>query len=136
MDTQRWSAILSRISPRDADDLDAVLGGFDPRHNPLGKDVFPRIDASLAPLAEMKRADEVCIGLRVMAELEDACDRAMRLASFAVERDVEIIVLAHCDRTGLERYGFRSERIAGETPEARAACEQQARRFWNIDLVL
>jgi hypothetical protein len=28
------------------------------------------------------------------------------------------------------------ERIAGASEEARAACEDQLRRFWNLDLVL
>ncbi len=60
----------------------------------------------------------------------------MRLAAFAIERDVEIVVLNEADRSGLERFGFRIEQISGDNPEARAACEDQIRRFWNIDLVL
>lgn len=136
METQRWTALLSRIVPQVADDLDGVVGDFDPRRAPLGRDVFPAVAAALLPKTALKRADAVCVGVRVSAAPPDAADYAMRLAAFAVERGVEIIVLAEVDATGLERFGFRTERIAGDSPEARAQCEEQLRRFWNIDLVL
>ena len=138
MDPKQWNAILSRIGPHDADDLDALLAPFDPRHAAMpGRDIFPLPEAMLMPQVELKREDAVCIGLRApAADAADAADRAIRLAAFAIERDVEIIVLNETDRSGLERFGFRIERISGETPEARAACEDQIRRFWNLDLVL
>jgi hypothetical protein len=60
----------------------------------------------------------------------------MRLVAFALEKDVEIVVLSHVDHCGFERFGFRTERIAGATEAERAACEDQLRRFWNIDTVL
>ena len=135
MDRTPWNAILSRIGPDDADDLDALLAPFDPRHGTPGRGIFPLPDGVLMPQAAMKRADAVCIGLRAAGE-GDAVDRAMRLAAFAIERDVEVVVLNETDRSGLERFGFRFEQIAGETPEERAACEEQIRRFWNLDLVL
>lgn len=136
MSAQRWNAILSRISRHDADDIDDVLAPFDPRRSPHGRNVFPEIDAVLMPQTEMKRHDAVCIGFRVRSHLPDAADRAIRLAAFAMERDADVVVLAHCESTGLERYGFRCERIDGETETAREVCEDQVRRFWNIDLVL
>ncbi len=136
MDAERWATILSRIVPQAADDLDALMQEFDPRPSQTGRDVFPELRGTLMPQARMKRPDAVCVGLRVAAELPDAADRAMRLAAFAIERDVEIIVLAHSDASGLERFGFRTERVAGDTEAERAACEDQVRRFWNLDLVL
>lgn len=136
METPRWTALLARIVPQDADDLDALTAAYDPRTAAPGRDFFPEIPARLRPAAALKRADAVCVGLRVVAPLPDAADRAMRLAAFAAERDVEVIVLAETDASGLERFGFRVERVAGETPEARAACEDQIRRLWGIDLVL
>jgi hypothetical protein len=136
METERWSTMLSRIVPEDADDLDPVTRGFDRRLREAGNDVFPRIDAVLRPEAALARVDAVCIGLRVQTVLPDAADRAMRLVAFAAERDVEIIVLSHVDGSGLERFGFRCERVAGATPEERATCEAQICRMWNIDLVL
>lgn len=136
METQRWTALLSRIVPHDADDLDELTAVHDPQGAAPGREVFPEVAARLLPQTALKRADAVCVGLRVKAPLPDAADRAMRLAALAAERDVEIIVLAEVDATGLERFGFRIERVAGDTPETRAACEDQIRRFWNIDLVL
>ena len=137
MDPKQWNAILSRIGPHDADDLDGLLAPFDPRHAAPGRDVFPLPEAVLMPQAALKRADAVCIGLRApSADAADAADRAIRLAAFAIERDVEIVVLNETDRSGLERFGFRIERVSGDSPEARAACEDQIRRFWNLDLVL
>ncbi len=136
MQTQRRNALLARIVPDDADDLDELVGPFDPRRAPSGKDLLPEVTAVLRPETLFTRHDAVCIGLRVLAPLADAADRAMRLAAFAAERDVEVVVLAHCDNVGLEQYGFRIERIVGATPQRRAECEVQVRRFWNIDLVL
>jgi hypothetical protein len=137
MDTTHWSSILPRIVRHDADDLDALLTPFDPRRTAPGKDLFPLPEAVLAPGTALKRADAVCVGLRAPAGAPgDVADRAMRLAAFAAERDVEVVILTESDRSGFERFGFRVERIAGETPAARAACEDQIRRFWNLDLVL
>jgi hypothetical protein len=136
MDTTQWSAILSRIGPQEADDLDALLAPFDARQGILGRDIFPLPEAVLMPQAALKRADAVCVGLRAAPGDDTAADRAMRIAAFAIERDVEIVVLSETDHSGFERFGFRVERIAGDRPEARAACEDQIRRFWNLDLVL
>ncbi|NBB71985.1 MAG: hypothetical protein GVY33_16940 [Alphaproteobacteria bacterium] len=136
MQTHRWNALLARIVADDADDLGGLTSAFDPRYAPTGRDLMPEIDAVLMPQAALKRGDAVCIGLRVEGPLADAADRAMRLAAFAAERDVEVVVLAHADHVGLERFGFRVERIVGATPEQRARCEAQIRRLWNIDLVL
>ena len=137
MDPTHWSSILPRIVRHDADDLDALLAPFDPRTTTPGRDLFPLPEAELMPAAALKRADAVCVGLRAPAGgTADVADRALRLAAFAAERDVEIVILAEADRSGFERFGFRVERVAGETPEDRGACEDQIRRFWNLDLVL
>jgi hypothetical protein len=137
MDTTQWNSILQRIAPHDADDLDPLLAPRDPRRAEQGRDLFPFPEAVLMPETALKRVDAVCIGLRApAADTSDIVDRAMRLAAFAAERDVEVVILAEADRSGFERFGFRVERIAGETPEQRGACEAQLRRFWNLDLVL
>ena len=136
MDAQRWNAVLSRIVPQDVTDIDDIVGPFDPCCAAEGSDVFPEISSVLMPQSGMKRRDAVCVGLRAGGLLPDATDRAVRLAAFAIERDAEIVVLAEADESGLERFGFRVERIAGDTEAARGGCEDQVRRFWNIDLVL
>ena len=136
MDRTQWSAVLLRIGPQDADDLDELLAPFDRRQGAAGHDIFPLPEGVLMPHAALRRSDAVCIGLRTAAVDGTVADRAMRLAAFAIERDVEITVLSETDYSGFERFGFRIERIAGETAEARDACEDQIRRFWNLDLVL
>jgi hypothetical protein len=137
LEPTHWSSILPRICQHDADDLDPLLAPFDPRTTEPGRDLFPLPEATLMPAAALKRADAVCVGLRAPAGAGgDAVDRALRLAAFAAERDVEVVILAEVDRSGFERFGFRVERIAGETGEERAACEDQIRRFWNLDLLL
>ena len=132
----RWNSILSRIVPQDAADIDDIVGPFDRCRTGAGEEIFPEIPSVLMPHCAMKRRDAVCIGLRAGEELTDAADRAIRLAAFAIERDAEVVVFAHSDISGLERFGFRVERIAGATEAARRTCEDQLRRFWNIDLVL
>jgi len=136
LDPTHWTSILPRIARHDADDLDPILAPHDPRRGAPGRDLFPLPEAVLMPETAQKRADAVCVGLRAGTDASDAVDRAMRLAAFAAERDVHVVVLAETDRSGFERFGFRVERIAGETPEQRGACEAQLRRFWNLDLVL
>lgn len=132
-----WNSILPRIGPHDAVDLDDMLSPHDPRSGDPGRDIFPIPEAVLMPETEMKRSDAVCVGvLSRSADATDPVDRAMRLAAFAAERDVHVIILTDADRSGFERFGFRVERIAGDTPEERSGCEEQIRRFWNLDLVL
>jgi hypothetical protein len=136
MEAPRSTGPLSRIVPQDADDLDELTSAYDARHGAAGRDIFPEITPALHTEGAFKRPDTVCVGLRVPERLADAHDTAMRLASLAAEQDVEIVVLALTDVSGLERFGFRIERIAGAGPDARERCEQQVRRFWGIDLVL
>lgn len=136
MSDLRWNEILLRMSRQDAEDIDEIAGTFDPRRRPPGDEVFPTTDAVLMPQTKMKQETAVFVGLRVTAELPDAVDQATRLAAFAGERDVGIIVLAQCDLSGLERFGFRVERIGGGDADALEICEDQVRRFWNIDLLL
>ena len=106
---------MSRIGPQDADDLDELLAPFDRRQGAAGHDIFPLPEGVLMPHAALRRSDAVCIGLRAAAVDGTVADRAMRLAAFAIERDVEITVLSETDYSGFERFGFRIERIAGET---------------------
>ena len=132
----RWSAILSRVTPCDGDEFDDIAGDFDPLRDHCGVDLFPEVEASLMPSAKMKREDMVSIGFRPQPSEDGFAEQAARLASFALERDVEVIVLEDGPTSGMGRFGFRVERIAGSDPEAQQTCEDQIRRFWNIDLVL
>jgi chorismate synthase len=60
----------------------------------------------------------------------------VRLSAFAIERDVEVVVLSHADYSGLERFGFRTERISGSSQAARHACERQVAGFWRLEVII
>jgi hypothetical protein len=47
-----------------------------------------------------------------------------------------VIVLGMSDYSGIERFGFRTEKVAGETEAERDACRDQLRQFWGIELTL
>jgi hypothetical protein len=135
MSAERWSDVIVRVTREAPADLDDLI------HDPAGergagREIFPLLEADPMPAAPMAREDAVAVGFRVTGPLDDVADRAVRLASFALEEDVEVIILSHVEDSGFERFGFRVERIVGASEEARAACEAQIRRFWNIDLVL
>ena len=60
----------------------------------------------------------------------------MVLAQMAAEKAAHPVILSHVDVTGLEKFGFRVERVAGNTEAERHAAEEQLKRFWNIVLVI
>ena len=65
-----------------------------------------------------------------------ASDRAMLLAAFAIERDVQIVVLSEADRSGLERFGFRVERsratVRRRAPPARTRSAASGTWTWIL----
>ncbi len=136
MDTQRWTATLARVTAYEAADIDDTTADLAPGPAAPGRVLFPEPAGAPRPETAMKRPSAVCVGVRVAAPVPDLVDRAMRLVAFALEKDVEVVVLSHLDYSGFERFGFRVERVCGDTEAARSACERQICRFWNIDMVL
>ena len=136
MSEDRRRDMILRISPHTPVSLDAELAPFDPISARPGKALFPgtpgrEISAKLfAPMTS------ICFGVRVTAETTDIAGLAMKIARMAYERDAEAIILSHVERSGLERFGFRVERVAGATEQERAECEQELTRFWNIVVVI
>ncbi len=129
-------AALARLSPHAPDDLDALLAPFDRRAGPEGRDISPCPAPVRLPPTALARQDAVVIGLDLPAPVAHPADLALRLSALAVEQDLEIVVLSGQDYSGLERFGLRSERVAGTTPEERAACRDQLCQLWGIELVL
>lgn len=136
MSADRWSGVLARITKTDADPIDVIAGSFDNRRNPIGSTIFPEGMGPLMPNLAFRAEDTACIGVRILEARADVADVAAHLATLALEKSVEIIILNHMPYSGLERFGFRCERIVGNTSEERAACEEQIVRFWNIDIVI
>jgi hypothetical protein len=136
METSDYAAMVSRVCPQEADNLDPLIDTLAPRSRTPGADLFPEIEAVSMPEVRFRVDDAVTIGVMVRETIPNAADMALRLAAMAFERDAEVVILSAVDLCGLERFGFRVERMAGETHAARAACVDQVRRFWNIDLVI
>lgn len=136
---EKWLEILSGVScvaPVNID-LQIYAGAARPRRAVPDRfwpdAVFP---APSARLWLRPDADQSCIGIRVTQPLVLPGRIALRLAAAAVERAVIPIILTTLPVSGFERFGFRTERLAGATPEALAACEAELMRFWNMAIVI
>lgn len=131
-----YAAMMSRITPHRADDIDDLTKRFDAHAPTRGREVFPPLDAVPVPEPRFRREDAICVGFRVAGELPGAAERAVRLAALALERDVEIVILSEDGSSGLERFGFRVERVPGAAAEAHDDWHEQVRRFWGLDQIL
>lgn len=136
MSMPHYQTILARVTMYVAEDIDDLLRPYDGRARRSGRDLFPAgVDRSPFTPA-FRDAETVVIGVRMTAEREDLADFAVQLSTFAMEKGAEIVVLNHLDYCGLEGFGFRCERITGDTPEAREACERQVAAFWNLEIII
>lgn len=130
------TALLLRLSPHEPYDLDSLLAPHDRRSPPVGKDIAPCVNAETLPPCRLARPDKVVVATRVRRPLDDPTDTAFRLAALAIQHDVEIVVFSDIDYSGLERFGFRTERVVGRTDPERELCLTQLRHFWGVELVL
>lgn len=134
-DAARWSNVLARITPAMALNIDNDIGEYDPqRALKPGRVVFP--EGSGLPAINRQNNRRPAIGIMVSDNDESIETLAARLAALAIERDCEVIALTQGAISGLERFGFRTERIAGETKATRDECLEQIRRFWNLEIIL
>lgn len=136
MTNTRWGDVLTRISRDHPENLDELLRVYDPRSADPGTEIFPEDAAPLPFELQFKDETTIVVGVRVRDAPADAADLAVQLGTFALERDVEVVVLSHLDYSGLERFGFRTERISGETEAARNRCERQLASFWNLEVII
>lgn len=136
MTTSPYARLITRITRARIPSLDTLAGAYDPRVAPTAKAVFFDDLVPLPPETPMKSPEFAAIGVRVEGEIVDETGLAARLAALAIERNCEIVALTTKDYSGLERFGFRTERIVGETEGERALCLEQIKRFWNIEIVI
>ena len=129
-------ALFSRLSCLQPDDLDPLLDQFGGVPRRIGNDLGPCPTASALPQARLARADAIAVGVLIDHPLVDPADAAYRLGALAIEQDVEIIALSSLDYSGLERFGIRTERIAGHSAEERAHCRDQLMQFWGLEVIL
>jgi len=136
MSTAHYQTLLARVTTHGAEDIDAVLRPHDRRARKAGRDLFP-LGVDRVPFTpEFRDPDTVAIGVRILEPKADLAELAVSLGTFALEKGAEIVVLNHVDYCGLERFGFRCERITGGSPEAREACERQVVAFWNLEVII
>lgn len=137
MSKTNWLAVLGRITSQSPLNLDADLADLDPRHaSKPGILSFPEAAAKSALPTSFSDEETVAFAARVTEETKDPIGLAVTLAQMAFEKGAEVVILSHLDYSGLERFGFRVERVAGETEAERAASEAQLIRFWNIVFVI
>ena len=136
MNAAHWRDVISRIILQEATDIDDLTGQFDDRRNPSGCAIFPTGVQSLVDGVPFKDESMAAIGCRITEKREDIVHIALSLATLAMEKEIEVVIFNHVDYCGLERFGFRCERITGDTPEEKNACEEQVRRYWGIDYVI
>ena len=132
----RWSRVMTRITKNDAPDIDHITGSFDHRRNPIGQAIFPQGINPLLPQTIFSDQDLTCIGVRITEPRGNLAEFAVRLTMLGLEKNVEVIVFSHLPYSGLEKFGFRCERIVGATEEELTACERQLKQFWNIEIII
>ena len=134
--SDRWLAVIAAITPQAPEDLDPLIGGHIAGAPEAGHLLFPAEAADTAPPFSFEAESTVTFAARITEATPNRLELAMNLAQMALEKGAEAIILSHVDDPMLDRFGFRVERIAGETEEERAACEAQVIHFWNIVFVI
>ena len=130
-----WKSIMERITPNAPVDLDRLLGvtgDVDPADPPPTEALRPpstRLWSKRDPKASY-------LGIRVKTPDDNTAQLAAQLAAAAMERSVIPVILSHCERSGFERFGFRVERILGDTEAAAEAQETEIARFWDLAIII
>ena len=135
MTADDWSMIITKIAPLNAEPLDDILEVFDIRYTSNGNCILPDNGWHSSQKAFLN-SSTVCIGVRVDGDNIDRTDLSMKLASMALEKEVVPIIFSRGDYSGMEKFGFRVEKISGKTETERLECEEQLKRFWNISVVI
>lgn len=129
-------ALVARLTCREPDDIDRLLETFDADPPRPGRDLAPCPTPSALPSARLANPHGIAVGVLIDRTLPDPAEAAYRLAGLAIEQDVHLVALSSLDYSGLERFGLRTERIVGHTPEERVQCRDQLMRFWGIEVLV
>lgn len=129
-------ALVTRLTCRVPEDIDSLLEPFDAVSPRPGRDLAPCPTPSTLPSARLANPHAIAVGVLIDRTLLDPAEAAYRLASLAIEQDVHLIALSSLDYSGLERFGIRTERVVGHTPEEYAQCRNQLMQFWGIEVLV
>lgn len=135
MTVDDWSTIITKITPHSPEHLDDILESFDARRTTNGRCIFPENNWHNGQ-SPFRDTATVCIGVRIDGDNVERSDLSMKLASMALEKNVIPVILFEGDYSGMERFGFRTEKIAGESKNERRESEEQLKQFWNISVVI
>jgi len=141
MKDEAWLAVLSRVSMAKPLDLDEAVFGAKSKVASKTRDFRSSSNpADARPpstrLWNRENTGNSYLGVRVHEAPSDCTPAAIRLAAGALERGIIPIILTTLPDSGFERFGFRVERIMGETLEERTACEEELKRFWDMAIVI
>lgn len=136
MFSDNWREIMLRVTPRTPDDLDDLTAQLDQRVTGAGKSLFPTGCFAPQIFKDALRSDVATIGIRLPKEDHTAHDIGLRMCALGQENEAEVIVLTDSHYSGVERFGFRTESIRGETEEQRQENEEQLLAFWDLNLIL
>lgn len=135
-----WLAILAQITPSGPDDPDGDLFGAAPATAGPG---LPEWRGGAAPgltpsrhLWARAEGAAAGLGVRVLTALPDCAPAALRLAAAAAERGVMPVILSAVADSGFERFGFRVERVFGESAAEREAAEAEIAAFWTLAIII
>ncbi|MGR3290551.1 MAG: hypothetical protein ACU0C9_05075 [Paracoccaceae bacterium] len=141
MKDEAWLAVLSRVSVSKPFDLDEAV--FEANSKVDSRTLGYRSSSENAdvkpPSTRLWNRENTVnsyLGVRVHEAPSDCTQVAIRLAAGALERGIIPIILTTLPDSGFERFGFRVERIMGETPQERTACEEELKRFWDMAIVI
>ncbi|MGL4310943.1 MAG: hypothetical protein ACRCSU_10685 [Paracoccaceae bacterium] len=127
-----WLTVLSRITPQAPIDLDDESNAAPAPVIDPGQDGPP-------PSTALWSRDETsapAVGIRVTTPVADPMDLAQRLAAASVERGIYPVILSTLPRCGLERFGFRVERLLAGDAVTLARQEAELAKFWNFAIVV
>lgn len=128
---------MRMMTPDQPENIDDLLHDIGPSKPASGKTIWPVLRTPTGLKPAMEGSITGVVGVRVTEALNAARPpetHAATLAALAMEHEAEIVILSHLPYSGYERFGFRVERISGETQEERAACEAQVIAFWDIQV--
>lgn len=137
MSEEIWLDVISRITTEAPIDLDAVVFA-NTAVKPPRTVVVPVQDQAGPSTVIWDKTDPESsfIGIRVDTPLTDCTQAAFRLAAAALERGVTPIILTRLTDCGFERFGFRIERIIGDSDADCARLEADITKFWNLAIVI
>ncbi|MEE9426973.1 MAG: hypothetical protein V3V25_02380 [Paracoccaceae bacterium] len=139
MNIDNWLKISSRINARKPVDIDSEIFDVAPPEakGSCLEQNYPKdwLPPSLVNW-KLEEEDRVSIGIKITERLENFDLVATRLVAMATERAITPIILSTIAPSGLERFGFRVERLAGKTQAQQDACEAELKQFWDIAIVI